>query len=79
MRRVVVELKVMIQDGKGGMVEFEEVLQRPAFLAGGNLDVVDVDGRNPDGRASISRLAKPELGNRERGEGGKHGLGLFRT
>lgn len=48
MRRVVVEAKMIKQDGKIRVVQFQEMLESAATFVGRDLDIVDLDAWDLD-------------------------------
>lgn len=48
MRRVVVEAKMIKQDGKIRVVQFQEMLESAAAFVGRDLDIVDLDAWDLD-------------------------------
>lgn len=48
MRRMIMEPEVIVQNGKVGMVQLEQMLQRARGLVGRRLDVVHLDAGDVD-------------------------------
>jgi len=61
MRSVVVESELVVQDGKGGMIEFEEMLEASGTFVAGYFDVMNFDRGEVDGLGSFDS-AKAESG-----------------